>query len=445
MSRIRASANMTRLLDCVKLALELPGAPGPNPLAIRDQPAAPSAWEINFTGLFETPEQVRTIGFLGLVELAASSGYVDLAAWEGTPALIAAAGSFGESLGSARLDEPRLLGVRRLLARLNDPHAARPPLDQRAYANFESYLGLTRSVFDDPAAVEALIFTHSQWKPGADAAALLSPRHFAEALATDHVGAVRMRGFSGVPRCLEAIEWLVSLLERVRDRTDLHDVMLANARWSHAVWMLRERADEWAVAMSEWSAARDFEGEARWVEFRKRVFRPLDAAQRTLALDRSENVSVSPGLEDDPQVAWSIEVPPASIDARVAEMLAAGRDEAARRTLRVCARRLSARIDSGAPAYGITEVERLVALASRLAELGDADSAAAFVAPYLSMLQRSYAGGAVAAAALQLIAQSRRDELTQAHAADAPAERRRARTITRQAEEAEPVSRREAT
>lgn len=73
-------------------------------------------------------------------------------------------------------------------------------------STFESYLSLTRTGFADDAVIDALRSTHDDWRPGADRAALLSPRHLAEAVATGHVGSVEVPGVGGVPCCFEMFE-----------------------------------------------------------------------------------------------------------------------------------------------------------------------------------------------------------------------------------------------
>jgi hypothetical protein len=413
MTSASTGAALGRIATCAGLDIHLGDSPGEEPLTT--QPArvgrsSLTAWDVNRPDWAGPVEEIRKAGFLELVELAAAVGYVDLSGWEGTPMLARAAGAVAESLGAVTIEEPRLATVRRLATRLSGDSIAVAPRDPVRYGTFESYLALTRSVFHDAALIEALHFTHEGWRPAADRAALLTPRNLADALATGRVGAVTARGVAGMPRSLDAYEWLTAIVGRVTDDAELREGMLANARWSYGAWVARERADAWAVAMSEWSPRRDAEGESRWEEFRERVFRPLERWQRRLDLDTTTNADAARDLVTFSPVAWSTEVALDRVEARLEELLGEGREEAARRTLRRVIARLSGRVAGGADDQArIDAAERLVGLAYRLAELGDPDSAAAFVAPHLELLiEKVGRGYTMTDQALELVARARR-------------------------------------
>jgi hypothetical protein len=407
------AAALNRLAECIGLEIHLDATSDAEPLKTRIETVRRSsrtAWDINGSGsllLFGDAES-RSATFLGLVELAAASGYVHLAAWEGSTTLARAGALLLESVASSgTVDKPRLIIVQRLISRLAELPSAIQVNDCVAFDAFESYLSLTRSVFADEALIDALHFAHHDWKPGADRAALLTPRHLAEALARGSVGAVSLRGVVGVPRSLEAFEWLVSIVTKLRDYVELRDGILSHAHWSHAAWVPGLRADEWAIAMSEWLPRRDLEGESRWTEFRNRVFLALEAEQKKLGLEDTQNGYVPPAVFKNSSFAWNRRVALEDVSERVNALLLEGRDEAARRTLREALVEVSREMEtiSGAAGASVSAANWLMTFASRLAELQDLDSAAAFVAPHLTFLIDN---GVATNQALQLLANARR-------------------------------------
>ena len=140
-----------------------------------------------------------------------------------TPAIERMARAVAES-DTGFVEPAREAALMRLIARLDG--SSSPETSERdavVFDAFESYLSLTRTVFADDAVIDALRSTHNGWRPGADRAALLSPRHLAEAVATGHVGSVEVRGVGGVPCCFEMFEWLASIVSRVKHHPDLRD------------------------------------------------------------------------------------------------------------------------------------------------------------------------------------------------------------------------------
>jgi hypothetical protein len=351
--------------------------------AVTGTRVAQDIWGLNqfsFLAGFIDIEEAQKCAWLGLVELAASAGYIDLAAWDQRGALTSAAQWFLQNVTEAD-DDPGRVCAQRLVERLDAPLGAAVNWDQAAFDAFESYLSLTRWIYADEPLVETLRVLHGSWRSGPNQVELLTPRALADALATGRVGAIEVRGAAGMPRLLDACEWLMEIADRVSHRTDLRDEMLRHARWSHAVWVARQRADEWARSMSEWAPARDRDGEARWSDFRQRVFQRLEAEQDRLGLSGTTNPRVKKDEIMPLAVSWTSDADEGQIDLWVA----VGLDERARRAIVSDLDRASEEIDAGTT-DSEKAAERLVERAERLAELGDLDSAAAAIAPHVAFI-----------------------------------------------------------
>ena len=155
------------------------------------------------------------------------------------------------------------------------------------------------------------------------------------------------------------------------------------------------RADELAVAMSEWPERRDREGESRWEAFRSRVLMMLENEQERLRLVGTQNFTLR---DHPPRIAsmeWIRDVARDAVEDRVDALVAEGSSEAARRVLHAVLANLSlvASLFASSEDLRLAAAERLVAFAYRLAELGDLDSAAAYVAPHVAFIQSKVARG----------------------------------------------------
>ena len=76
-----------------------------------------------------------------------------------------------------------------------------------------------------------------------DLAFLLSPRHFAAAIATGKVGDVEMWEVAGGLSLLGYFEWLAVLVRDTEHRPDLRDGIIGHARWSHSAGVGEPLAD----------------------------------------------------------------------------------------------------------------------------------------------------------------------------------------------------------
>ena len=353
------------------------------------EPVTLEVWDINVLNLFDATDVLtrQQLGFLGLVDLAVSVGYLDLSSAASATWIEGLARSTKDAEGVGYLANSRTAPLSRLISRFDSGDLRAESRDPKAFDAFEAYLSLTRYVSSDVDLVRSLIHLHDRWESHSDEAALLSPRHFADALTTGRVGEVRVLGIEGLPNMLRAFERLAAIGKRLGAAGPIYDALLANARWSHGAWLARRRLDGWALAMSEWSGdRRDRVGEARWIEFRQRMFLPLEEDQQRLGLNDTANLHAQ--NPDDRSFSWSVEVEPDDLDARVYELVNYGQVERARRMLGQSLETLSERIG---PSQGdderLTDVKRLVVLAQRLAELGDADSAAALVTPQIPFIR----------------------------------------------------------
>ena len=185
--------------------------------------------------------------------------------------------------------------LRRL--RTGEGRTGRHNRDDAAFGAFESYVELTSAVWTDRAAQQFLVETHSsQWSLNEDLAFLLSPRHFAAAIATGKVGDVEMWEVAGGLSLLGYFEWLAVLVRDTEHRPDLRDGIIGHARWSHSAGVLKSRFDQWATHMAEWNeSGQDPEGTRAWKQYVRDVLDPLAAHQTRLevrSLERQHYASV---------------------------------------------------------------------------------------------------------------------------------------------------------
>ena len=119
-------------------------------------------WGINhltfWLGFLEV-EDVQKFAWLGLVELAAAAGYVDVTAWDQRVALTNAAKSFHTQVTESDTDANQVL-VHSLIERLDAPAGIAATWDQAAFDAFESYLSLTRWVYAEEPLVDTLRVLH---------------------------------------------------------------------------------------------------------------------------------------------------------------------------------------------------------------------------------------------------------------------------------------------
>jgi len=330
---------------------------------------------------------LRTVGLAGMIELGVEAGYIDLGELHAaTPAIAVsnALASFeAERLEGSKATELTLF--RKLRQRYEDQNYRVSTRDDIAFAMFEAYVGLTDFVLRDHGCRRFIEETHGPAAArGRDKAVLLSPRHFADALATGRIGALEAPEVAGGLATLRYLDRFASILSQLEERSDLRDGMVRHARWARDTQALRLRFETWADAMQEWSESGiDSEGTTAWSEYRSRVLTPLIMEQRRLyAETKTEGEETKPS--EAPPEATSTFL--AGEEAR--RFAAEGRVGAARARLRAVAGEWLEIIRVTSGVDWVDPVKGLVQVSAELAELGDVDSAAAYVAPLLDQLAR---------------------------------------------------------
>jgi hypothetical protein len=318
----------------------------------------------------------RVLFVAGLLELAVTSGYVEAETDDLVPVhkhLLSFREAFLDTW--AVKDDPLL---RRFLDRRTGPRNDGVP-SRTAFDAFESYLNLTSYVLADEACLHFLDNTEKEWEHDHDLAFLISPRQFAQALATGRVGSVPVADVAGGFSALRHHEWLASILDLTREEPDLRDGMLSHARWSHNAVNVSQRLKMWGREMSGWADEGEIETEV-WRYRLDAVFGPIVEGQRRLGValtERPETNLYEPGN-------IPVSTPP---DWQRAEFLyAQGRIAEAQSRVRQIVGSLSMQltiVDSGALP---SAAEEFVRGCARLMEYGDVDSAAALVAPQIPFL-----------------------------------------------------------
>ena len=330
---------------------------------------------------------LRVLGLAGMIELGVEAGYIDLGELHETTPRTAVSNALAnfetERLDGAKATELTLF--RKLRQRYEDQNYRIPTRDETAFAMFEAYVGLTNSVLRDAGCRRFIEETHGPAVARErDKAVLLSPRHFADALATGRIGSVEAPEVAGGLAMLRYLDRFASILSQLEQHSDLRDGMVRHARWARDTQALRIRFETWADAMEEWSETGvDSDGTTAWSEYRSRVLTPLIMDQRRLYPETKTEGDETKASEAPPEPTSTFM---AGEEAR--RFAAEGRVGAARARLRAVARewmeiiRITSGVDWVDPAKGLVQVS------AELAELGDVDSAAAYVAPLLDQLAR---------------------------------------------------------
>lgn len=318
---------------------------------------------------------------LGSLRLAVEAGYLDLRDWPGRAQLQVALGRFFEKNETDEASTDITL-VRRLHDRLANGTLAASEISWTRFAAFESYLELTIDVTGDKEVKAFLNGSHGLGQNDKeDAAFLLLPRHFADALATGLVGDVKATAASQGLKVLDCFMRFDEIQQRLRDESSLADDFIRHARWASNAYEVADRFANWTDAMDEWALEAGAEDEG--VAEMRRAFARLAAAQHRLGLTANvltEHVYVVP----DTAVQW-VE--------HAKSLLEEGRVIAAIQGLRRAAHEFDRKTRSVSAADWYDKAADLVTIAVRLAELGDIETAAAWVAPILPRLEREYSRG----------------------------------------------------
>ncbi len=360
--------------------------------------------------LWGSVSAARVLMIAGLVEIALEIGYLNPTqltpgTWQN---LAAAFRSFDDAVlvpaldgprsrhqGALSIDDSRVYLFRRLVGRFSGPPAAAPVPTALAVATMDGFVNLTSQLQHDAALRLFLLQTHSSVRAlvqDEDTSFLLSPRHFAAACATGHVGEKPVTGIEGGLSALRFLSWLADLLDAADPR--LADDFVRHAHWAHSIERVSQRLGTWADTMSEWTVGpRDASGEAAWRRYGVHVFDRLQQHQAHLGI---------PPLT--PQLYFDVSFGSAlgqvrtveGLTAHTDDLVAAGRVGAARRlaadaaaavhldTTELALKREAAR-QEGAPDASLPDwtgpAWHLLAMCDVLATFDDLDTAAAYAAP----------------------------------------------------------------
>jgi hypothetical protein len=337
----------------------------------------PPQWEFDVVmrDLFGREEAAaRLIALIALVDLAQRCGYINLSEIEPADqtAVTSAAVRVRDTLFGG-IEDPAYSSAKGLIARTAAGEFPSPAFDSQTFGSFESYLNLTLAVWSDDECLRFLSDTHWRWSPEMDAPFLVSPRHFAAALVQDPALPVPGPNPEGGLIALQYLDWFMNILRHVDAHQTLQDDLVRHARWAYNVDTIAARVGHWASHMTEWDpSGKDVEGEATWEAFRQRLSVELHAHQRRLGV----------GL---PPVVRDVALPTVVVTiAKTAEELRAeGRIGAARQQARDRAASLFVFLQSADPSVWKTNAMNFTEACNMLAEFGDTDLAAAYLAPFL--------------------------------------------------------------
>lgn len=277
-----------------------------------------------------------------------------------------------------------------LINRFSRNDAGRVSITDGGAVAFESYLNLTAFVWADRSfhefLAETFVFYGSNRQASeGDLRFLLSPRHFAAALTTQHIGHVKTANVAGAFKALRYYHWFAQILHQLPNTPDLKEAFLRHAEWCHNARHVMARLDFWAERMSEWDQRGVDIGEKKsWNRYRDEVFLPLmtqfEALQQTVQM-------IPP--EQPPQPAEIAPLKMFDLEEKVRDIMAEGRYGAALQLTRAAAEsKYTALIGMAVSSNDwLSTVAELISCCRTLAETGDLDSAAAYLAPLLDTIR----------------------------------------------------------
>lgn len=314
----------------------------------------PEAW------LFGEPVGLRLYLFAELLELAVVAGYVDLGEMDERLLL-------GEALerfcAEERIepDANDLTLVLDLLSRLRGLAPMRvAQRDDKAFHAFAAYLCLVDQVRQDSDFHRFVAHSGESWQAGDDLGFLVSPRHFAEALVKGRIGNLEARDAAGGLRAMDYLVALQDFVQRTAHAGELPDKALRHARWSHRIDVIERRLGLWQERMAEWPGAESELEPGTYFA----TLTPLRQRLRDLALTPPAapvNGLVTPTAE---------------------QLLALGRPGAAIKSLQGSLRYLGHELSDRSSARWEAKLVAYLEAALQLAELGQVDEAAAWLARF---------------------------------------------------------------
>jgi hypothetical protein len=320
----------------------------------------------------------------GLIELAASVGYVDLGEWDGLTAFAAALEGFEQAEASRQAYPTDLALVRELRGRLERQDYRAASIDDDFFYAFASYLQLSNIIRRD-LRLSWFLFNTERWSSygsNSDLAFLGTPAHFSEALATGAIKGIPAYDLMNGLVALDCFRWFTEILNRTSRDQKIADKFIRHARWSHRIEQVKKRIGVWAVRIREWD---ELAGEpddlmAPDVELR-RALRPsaYDLAHLGLA-ERSAPPASSYLPVGLPSLREVLE--------QTERLLAEGRKGAAKKALRAALERFDQYFErhAGIEDWISDRPAQMVELARRLAALGDTDAAAVVLAKHADRL-----------------------------------------------------------
>jgi len=348
---------------------------------------------------------LRFISFAGLVELGLRAGYLHLMEWEGARLLEQSLREFRTENPAAERVDLHLLDA--LIVHFDAPPSGSWSFGEVAFASFESYLALSGRLRGDGAVRSFLEQTSGHRVPAGDWAALLSPRHFADAFADGTIEGVPVTDVSAGYRLLGYLERLADILESLREHTELRSGIVRHARWVSRAERIRDRFGFWVQRMREWDrVSNEAWSDELWSAYAQRIFGTLVAEQERLNAPR-------PWVQPEHQQEPVVEEFNLSEDKQLEQLLAEGRVGAARELLLKKAMQMHA--EMGERMLGSADffpwAEDLVALGRVLAQMGSEDAAAALVAPIVPRLVTEYGESDCAGHASALVSSAREGRL----------------------------------
>ena len=319
----------------------------------------------------------RLFSTAALIELGLLSGYLDINELdrETLRGYVLMIRDTAEGVGAPEAAQPR-----RLLERLDGTRDIPSAPTESSFHAFESYLSLTSVVLDDDRCARFLARTSHNWSKDDDLPFLISPRHFAQAVATGRVGAIEVPEVAGGLSALGYFEWFSDILNRAAGAHEFRQGLLDHAAWSHNATIVTRRLSSWAEEMTGWIEAQHV-SLAEWDRHVESVFGPIAAQQ---------SASDSGGVELQHAYGQGVEQVDDTLRLEDAEfLLSQGRVGEAQRAAREEVWRLELLLAVADAESAERAAVALPSACERLANYGDADSAAAVAARTLPALERT--------------------------------------------------------
>lgn len=301
--------------------------------------------------------------FANLLELAVRTGYVDLSVWDHKEALSEAVAKFvGREAASKTPGDTALTEA--LSTRLKEKNYRVEKLDTFQFNAFASLLNLESTMRNDSNARDFIEKTQSrEWTD--DLTFLVTPEHFADTLGRELLEEKKTGIIRGGLAALRYFAWFADILGRVEKSNGLTDAFVRGALWAQQASNVRRRITVWAKRMTEWApGGYDQEGEFAWQQLCHALFIIEIEVDKLLPRAVGEFV---PDIGED----------------TIESLMAEGRSGAALRLAREAAERCGRSFkETSDKKNAINFIEAC----QKLAELGDALSAGAIIAPYVNRI-----------------------------------------------------------